>query len=251
MEQQPILSVKDVVKRFGGLTAVNHVSLDIYPGEVVGLVGDNGAGKSTLIKVLSGFHRPDSGELEIGGRRIDWSRYDVRGAREIGVETVYQERSLGERQPLWRNVFVGRHITNAFGLIDVKREKTETMKLLTGVVGLRGAGIHPDARVATLSGGERQGLAIARAMYFDASIIILDEPTTALAVGEVEKVLSFVERIRDEGRSCIFISHELPHVYRIADRFALMERGKIAAVLDRSSITLDGLAQRLLLAGNG
>ena len=189
--------------------------------------------------------------MAVGGRRIDWSRYDVRGAREIGVETVYQERSLGERQPLWRNVFVGRHITNAFGLIDVKREKAETMKLLTGVVGLRGAGIHPDASVATLSGGERQGLAIARAMHFDASIIILDEPTTALAVGEVEKVLSFVERIRDEGRSCIFISHELPHVYRIADRFALMERGKIAVVLDRSSITLDGLAQRLLPAGNG
>lgn len=240
-----------VVKSFGAVDALTGANLELRKGEVLALLGDNGAGKSTLIKVLSGFHRPDSGEMEVGGRRIDWSRYDVRGARAIGVETVYQERSLGERQPLWRNVFVGRHITNALGLIDVKREKAETMKLLTGVVGLRGAGIHPDASVATLSGGERQGLAIARAMYFDASIIILDEPTTALAVGEVEKVLSFVERIRDEGRSCVFISHELPHVYRIADRFALMERGKIAAVLDRSSITLDGLAQRLLLAGNG
>ena len=240
-----------VVKSFGAVDALTGANLELRKGEVLALLGDNGAGKSTLIKVLSGFHRPDSGEMEIDGRRIDWSRYDVRGARAIGVETVYQERSLGERQPLWRNVFVGRHITNAFGLIDVKREKAETMKLLAGVVGLRGAGIHPDASVATLSGGERQGLAIARAMYFDASIIILDEPTTALAVGEVEKVLSFVERIRDEGRSCVFISHELPHVYRIADRFALMERGKIAAVLDRSSITLDGLAQRLLPAGNG
>ncbi len=240
-----------VAKSFGAVDALTGVDLELKRGEVLALLGDNGAGKSTLIKVLSGFHRPDLGEMEIGGRRIDWRRYDVHRAREIGVETVYQERSLGERQPLWRNVFVGRHITNVFGMIDVRREKAETMKLLTEVVGLRGAGIHPDASVATLSGGERQGLAIARAMYFDASIIILDEPTTALAVGEVEKVLSFVERIRDEGRSCIFISHELPHVYRIADRFALMEHGKIGTVLDRSSISLDGLVQRLLLAGNG
>lgn len=239
-----------IAKSFGAVDALTGVTLELKKGEVLALLGDNGAGKSTLIKVLSGFHRPDLGEMEIGGRRIDWSRYDVRRAREIGVETVYQERSLGERQPLWRNVFVGRHLVNAFGMIDVRREKSETMKLLTEIVGLRGVGIHADASVATLSGGERQGLAIARAMYFDASIIILDEPTTALAVGEVEKVLSFVERIRKEGRSCIFISHELPHVYRIADRFALMEHGKIDAVLDRSSVSLDGLVQRLLLAGN-
>ncbi len=239
-----------IAKSFGAVDALTGVTLELKKGEVLALLGDNGAGKSTLIKILSGFHRPDLGEMEIGGRRIDWSRYDVRRAREIGVETVYQERSLGERQPLWRNVFVGRHLVNAFGMIDVKREKVETMKLLTEIVGLRGVGIHADASVATLSGGERQGLAIARAMYFDASIIILDEPTTALAVGEVEKVLSFVERIRKEGRSCIFISHELPHVYRIADRFALMEHGKIDAVLDRSSVSLDGLVQRLLLAGN-
>ena len=239
-----------IAKSFGAVDALTGVTLELKKGEVLALLGDNGAGKSTLIKILSGFHRPDLGEMEIGGRRIDWSRYDVRRAREIGVETVYQERSLGERQPLWRNVFVGRHLVNAFGMIDVRREKSETMKLLTEIVGLRGVGIHADASVATLSGGERQGLAIARAMYFDASIIILDEPTTALAVGEVEKVLSFVERIRKEGRSCIFISHELPHVYRIADRFALMEHGKIDAVLDRSSVSLDGLVQRLLLAGN-
>ena len=121
------------------------------------------------------------------------------------------------------------------------------MKLLSELLGLKGVGLHADASVSTLSGGERQGLAIARAMYFDASIIILDEPTTALAISEVEKVLNFVERVRQAGKSCIFISHELPHVYRISDRFAVMEQGRIGAVLDKKTTSLEDLARRLLL----
>ena len=251
MTENCAVSIRGIEKSFGTISALRGVDLELRRGEVLALLGDNGAGKSTLIKILAGLYRPDRGEMCLNGVSVDWKNYDVAAARRAGVETVYQERSLGELQPLWRNVFVGRPLKNALGFIDVKREKAETMKLLSEVLGLKGVGMHADASVSTLSGGERQGLAIARAMYFDASIIILDEPTTALAVSEVEKVLAFVERIRSAGKSCIFISHELPHVHRIADRLAIMEHGRIGAILDRNSVTLDGLARRLLLGEEG
>lgn len=245
------VSMRGITKSFGPISALKGIDLDLRKGEVLALLGDNGAGKSTLVKILSGLHVADSGTMVIGEKPVDWKKHSVAEARRLGVETVYQERSLGERQPLWRNVFVGRHLKNAMGLIDVRREKEETMKLLADVIGLKGVGMHPEARVATLSGGERQGLAIARAMYFDAAIIVLDEPTTALGVGEAEKVLSFVERLRDEGRSCLFVSHELHHVHRIADRFALMEQGQIATILRRAEVSRKELAERLLLGHGG
>ena len=247
---EPVVHMRNIVKTFGSVRALQGVDLELYGGEVLALLGDNGAGKSTLIKILSGLHAPDSGEMQIEGRRVDWKHYSVAVARASGVETVYQERSLGEKQPLWRNVFVGRHVLKGFfRRIDVEREKAATMELLSGFLGLRGAGLNAESQVRTLSGGERQGLAIARAMYFDASIIVLDEPTTALGAGEVRKVLSFVDRIRSEGRCCVFISHELHHVHEIADRFAVMERGRIAAVRDRSDTSLDELARLVLLGG--
>lgn len=244
---ETVVTVRGIRKSFGSISALNGVDLELRRGEILALLGNNGAGKSTFIKVLSGLYRPDEGWMEIGGKRVDWRRYGIRAARCMGVETVYQERSLGELQPLWRNVFVGRPLTSFLGFIDVRAEKRATAKILEKVLGLDGAGMHPDASVRTLSGGERQGLAIARAMYFDASIVILDEPTTALAVNEVEKVLSFIAQIRAEGRSCIFISHELSHVYRIADRFALMEHGRITAVLERTATSQEELLRRLML----
>lgn len=247
MSDNAAVRMSGIWKSFGTISALRGVDLELRRGEVLALLGDNGAGKSTLIKIMAGLYKPDRGEMAVGSAPVDWSHYDVAQARFIGVETVYQERSLGERQPLWRNVFVGRPLKNALGFIDVKREKAETMKLLSELLGLKGVGLHADASVSTLSGGERQGLAIARAMYFDASIIILDEPTTALAISEVEKVLNFVERVRQAGKSCIFISHELPHVYRISDRFAVMEQGRIGAVLDKKTTSLEDLARRLLL----
>lgn len=241
------VELRDIRKSFGTVLALKGVNLSLKKGEILALLGDNGAGKSTLIKILAGLHRPDSGEMLIHGKSVDFSRYSVGHARNMGIETVYQERSLAELQPLWRNVFVGRPIRNALGFIDVRREKEETMKLLSGVLGLRGVGLSADASVSTLSGGERQGLAIARAMYFDASIIILDEPTTALAVSEVEKVLSFVESIREDGRSCIFISHDMPLVYRIADRFAFMEKGRVGTVIEKEDTDLEYLIHRLVV----
>lgn len=243
---EAMVEMKGIGKSFGSVEALKQVDFQLNPGEVVALLGDNGAGKSTLIKILSGFHSADRGSMAIKGREIDFKAYDVTVARSLGVETVYQERSLGERQPLWRNVFIGRHRLNRWGLIDVKREKMETMELLSSVLGLRGAGLSPDASVETLSGGERQGLAIGRAMHFGADIIVLDEPTTALALSEVGKVLSFIRSIREDGRSCIVISHDLGHVYKVADRFVLMDRGSTVGNYRKGDITPEELMARMI-----
>ncbi len=241
-----MIDMKGICKSFGSVQALREVDFSLNRGEIVALLGDNGAGKSTLIKILSGFHQPDEGTMSLLGRPVDFRHYSPAGARAKGIETVYQEKSLGEKQPLWRNVFVGRHLTDPLGFIRVRHEKTETMKLLSSVLGLRGVGLDPDAAVGTLSGGERQGLAIGRAMYFGAEIIVLDEPTTALALKEVEKVLEFIEKIRNEGKSCIVISHDLEDVYRVSDRFVIMDRGRVVARYAKSNIDLEALMVAML-----
>ncbi|MEA3284946.1 MAG: ATP-binding cassette domain-containing protein [Synergistota bacterium] len=246
-----LVEMEGIVKSFGHVEALRGVDFFLKRGEIVALLGDNGAGKSTLIKVLSGVHRPDRGTMSISGQNIDLDRYDVGRARSLGIETVYQERSLGEKQPLWRNVFMGRHLTNRWGFIDVSREKRDTMDLLSSVLGLRGVGLDPDASVGTLSGGERQGLAIGRAMYFGAEIIVLDEPTTALSLGEVSKVLSFIRSIKEDGRSCVVISHDLGHVAQVADRFVLMDRGRIESSYSKDEVTVDELMKAMLHLVNG
>lgn len=227
MSLDAIIRARNLAKSFGPVQALRDVSLDIGSCEVVALIGDNGAGKSTLIKLLSGVIRPDSGSLQVNGTEVSFNRYSVRKARALGIETVYQERSLGEKQPLWRNVFVGRHLRNPFGFIRVAEEKALTMTMLRNSVGLSGAGVNADSLVSTLSGGERQGLAISRAMHFDATLTILDEPTTALAVKEVGRVLKFIRTIPDRGHSALFISHNLHHVHAVADRILVLDRGRI------------------------
>src|SRR5215216_5072062 len=150
-------------------------------------------------------------------------------AHELSIETVYQDKSLGEQQPLWRNFFVGRQITNRWGFIDVRAEKKIAGDILTKAIGFRGVGISPESTVRELSGGERQGIAIGRAMHFNADLIVLDEPTAALAVKEVRKVLDFVRRIKSSGRACIYIEHNLAHVHEVADRMVVLDRGAIVA----------------------
>lgn len=221
----PLLELCDIRKSFGTVQALAGIDFTLFPGEVVALLGDNGAGKSTLVKILSGVIQADSGVMTIKGVAVDLHRYSVAVARRLGVETVHQGSSFGEKQPLWRNIFIGRHHTNRFGFIDVGRERAETLSILNGRLGLRGVGIDADAEVKVLSGGERQGLAIGRAMHFQSDIIILDEPTTALSLKEVNKVLDFIRQVKDAGKACIFISHNMRHAYLAADRFCLMDRG--------------------------
>jgi simple sugar transport system ATP-binding protein len=231
--------------------ALKSINFDVGRNEIVGLIGDNGAGKSTLVKILTGVFPPTSGELTVAGRRVDFRRYNVQRAHDYGIETVYQDKSLGEKQDLWRNFFIGREITNRFGFIDVKKEKEIASEIMVNTIGFRGKGITVDSKVSKLSGGERQGVAIGRAMHFEAELIILDEPTVALSLKEVRKVINFVHKIKETGKACIYISHSLGDVYEISDRFVVMDRGEIVASIRKADITLEDLDKFLLEYAHG
>ncbi len=241
-----IVQLDHVQKYFGAVHALHDISLAIGRNEIVGLVGDNGAGKSTLIKVMTGVLAPTSGRIFVRDHEIDPSDYSVRMAHDLSIETVYQDRSLADKQPLWRNFFVGRQITNRFGFIDIKREKELANDILMNAIGFRGVGITVDSTVAQLSGGERQGIAIGRAMYYDADLIVLDEPTAALAVAEVKKVLDFVRRIKESGRACIYIEHNLAHVHEVADRLIVLDRGKIVTEIAPKDMSVAELTDYLI-----
>jgi simple sugar transport system ATP-binding protein len=241
-----IVRLENVQKNFGAVRALRDISLAIGRNEIVGLIGDNGAGKSTLIKVMTGVLPPTSGRMFIRDKELDPSHYSVRKAHDLSIETVYQDRSLADKQPLWRNFFVGRQITNRFGFIDIKREKEIAGEILLKSIGFRGVGISVDSTVAQLSGGERQGIAIGRAMHYDADLIVLDEPTAALAVKEVRKVLDFVRRIKQSGRACVYIEHNLAHVHEVADRMIVLERGRIAAELRPQDMSVMELTEFLI-----
>jgi len=243
---QSIVRMEGVQKFFGPVQALRDISLSIGRNEIVGLIGDNGAGKSTLIKVMTGVMPPTSGRMFIRDRELKLSDYSVRMAHDLSIETVYQDKSLAEKQPLWRNFFVGRQITNRFGFIDIKREKEIAGEILTRSIGFRGAGITVDSTVANLSGGERQGIAIGRAMHYDADLIILDEPTVALAVAEVRKVLDFVRRIKESGRACVYIEHNLAHVHEVADRLIVLDRGSIVTEIQPKDMTVVELTEYLI-----
>src|ERR1700686_2124938 len=238
-----IVRAEGVSLSYGKVRALSGIDLAIGRNEIVGLIGDNGAGKSTLIKVLTGVVRPTAGRLFIRDQEVDFSHYSVREAHRLRFETVYQEKSLGEKQPLWRNVFVGRQITNRFGFIKVAEERRVANDLLKRKLGFRGVGIDADSTISKLSGGERQGIAIGRAMHFDSDLIILDEPTVALAISEVRKVLDFVRSIKESGRACIYIEHNLAHVHELADRLIVLDRGSIVADIRAGEMSLEGLTK--------
>jgi simple sugar transport system ATP-binding protein len=241
----------NIEKHFGPVCALKNINLDIGRNEIVGLIGDNGAGKSTLIKIVTGVFPPTSGELYVAGRQVNFKKYNVKQAHAYGVETVYQDRSLGEKQVLWRNFFVGRQITLPFGFINVRKEKEIAKEIMLKTIGFRGKGITVDSKVSVLSGGERQGVAIGRAMHFQAELIILDEPTTALSLKEVRKVLNFVHKIKEGGKACIYISHDIQDVYEISDRFVILDRGQVVASIPKDEISLKALDEFLLEYAHG
>lgn len=233
MQNDYIIELRNVAKSFGNINAVDDISFGVRPGEVVGLIGDNGAGKSTLIKILSGVHPPDGGQIIVRGREV--RNWNAARSRDAGIETVYQDRALAPQQTITRNIFMGREIKNRFGVIKVKTQYQEANRLMREI-GFTSKVFDPDSPVATLSGGERQGVAIARALYFDADLIVLDEPTTALSLVETAKVFGFVQNVRDRGRSIIFIGHNIYHVYDIADRFVVLDRGKVVMTAAKDEI---------------
>jgi simple sugar transport system ATP-binding protein len=219
-----LLETRNITKRFGGLTAVDHVSLGLRAGEALAVLGDNGAGKSTLIKIISGVHKPDEGEIYMGGKlaRIE-SPMD---ALAEGIETIYQDLALAENLDVGANIFLGRErMRRSLGILKVLDDQSmreEAQKVLDRL------DIHiPSLKktIRTLSGGQRQAVAISRSIYWDAKVLIMDEPTAALGVAEQKKVLNLVRTLKDQGIGIIIISHQMYDVFEVADRLAVMRRG--------------------------
>ncbi len=218
----PTLSLKDIQKSFGGVTAIQNFSLDLYPGEIVALVGDNGAGKSTLIKIVSGVHRPTSGDIALDGASVSFS--DASAARSHGIEVVYQDLALADEQPVYMNMFLGRELTRKpFGLLDKTRMRSETQSLVDQLdVRIPSA----SSTIRDLSGGQRQGIAIARATHWASKLILLDEPTAALGVAETAKVEELVASLKERKLAILIISHSLDQVFRLSDRICVLRRGE-------------------------
>ena len=240
-----IIELKNITKKFAGVTALNDVSLSVEKGEIVGLIGDNGAGKSTLIKILSGAHAPDTGHIYFEGNEVKFK--STKQAMNLGIETIYQYSALIPQMSIARNIFIGREQTN-FSLGSIGLMKSKTMDK-AAMDALNDVELHlrsPDTPVNQLSGGERQGVVIARAMYFKSKVLILDEPTNHLSVKETNKVLRFVEGLKKQGVTSIFITHNLSHVYPIADHLCVMARGEKIADLAKEDTSIDELTDLLV-----
>lgn len=236
--------MENIEKTFGKVEALSDVSMTVNNEEIVGLVGDNGAGKSTLIKILSGLFRADSGKIYFKGKNVKIT--SSRQAIDIGIETIYQETSLVDQLTVARNIFLGREPTEKMGFIkklDVDYMRAESRRLL-GRIGLHK--VSPDSLPPALSGGEKQSLAIARGMYFKASLLILDEPTNHLGIEESDRVLEFVKGAKKEGTSSIFITHNIRHVYQIADRFVVLRNGKKVGDVRKDETTIDEISNLII-----
>jgi ABC-type sugar transport system ATPase subunit len=242
---EPVLQVSQVCKYFGGLTALDHVDFAVSPGEVVALLGDNGAGKSTLIKCISGVYKPDSGVIDFAGKHI--TGFSPAAVRDSGIETIYQDLALAENLDVGANVFLGKEKTRKMlGVIPVNDDdymRAEAAKVIS-----RLDIVIPSLRqkLVSLSGGQRQAVAIARAMYWQAQLVIMDEPTAALGVPEQRKVLALVRTLRAEGIPVIIISHNMQDVLEVADRFVVMLRGKVNANVPRNEVTAEKLISYIM-----
>jgi simple sugar transport system ATP-binding protein len=235
----PVLSVRNISKHFGHVTALKDVSLDVAPGEVLALMGDNGAGKSTLVKILSGVHAPDHGELRVRGQQVHFT--SPLDARAAGIETVYQDLALADDLSAPANLFLGREhrkrgLLGKLGVLDAKRMRREAEEHINSL----GARV-PDYRasVRMFSGGQRQSVAIARASIWARELIIMDEPTAALGLVQTEQVAQLIKRTRDRGIAVIVISHSVPFVFDVADRIVVLRLGTTATTLSPAEATHD------------
>ena len=223
-----LVRMQHIDKFFGRVQALNDVNFTVNKNEIVGLLGDNGAGKSTLIKILSGALRATSGDIFIHGKKVDMR--DTTDAIAQGIETIYQDSALVPQLSIARNLFLGREPTKGPAFLSRmdQREMNDAARRLLKQVGIS-KDIPPTTPISSLSGGERQAVAIARAMHFDSDLIILDEPTNNLGVEETQGVLRFVRNARDSGHSCVFIAHNIYHVFQVVDRIVVLRRGKVVA----------------------
>jgi simple sugar transport system ATP-binding protein len=242
----PLIAVRNLVKHFGHVVALSGVSLEVRRGEVHCLLGDNGAGKSTLIKTLSGVHKSTSGDFLVDGEQVSFN--SPRDALDAGIATVYQDLAMIPLMSITRNFFMGREPVRRFGplrLMDVDfADQIARKEMLKIGIDIR----DPSQAVGTLSGGERQCVAIARAVYFGAKVLILDEPTSALGVAQTSMVLKYIHRVRQNGLGVIFITHNVRHAYAVGDRFTVLNRGKTLGTFSKSDIQIDEL-QNLMAGG--
>ena len=245
MSKPPLVKFVNIHKWFGRICALEGVDLSVDYNEVVGLVGDNGAGKSTLIKILSGIYSPDKGEIRWEGKKINIS--SPKDAIKLGIETIHQEAALVNKMNIMRNIFIGREPVIGFGpmgWLNIKKMARESMKALGGVaLYLR----SPEALVEELSGGQRQGVAIARAMYFKTKLLVLDEPTNNLSVKESKRILRFVTELKGQGISSVFITHNLYHVYPTADKIVVLSHGKKVGEFKKEETSIDNLTELISL----
>ena len=225
---EELLKLENIYKNFGNVKVLKDVNMSIKKGEIVALIGDNGAGKSTLIKVITGVHRPNSGKIIFKNKEVKIK--SVSQSRKMGIEAVYQERALCDQQELYRNIFAGREITNS----------------LRDYIGFTSKAITVDSTIMGLSGGEKQGVAFGRSLYFNSDLIVLDEPTMGLSIQETEKVLNFVRGLKKENKSAIFIDHNIIHVYGAADRFVILDRGEVVGEFNKDEISREALVQKMI-----
>jgi simple sugar transport system ATP-binding protein len=244
---QPLLEINDLSKHFGAVYALRDFSMVVRPGEVVALAGDNGAGKTTLIKAISGVYRPSSGEIRLKGEPVSFST--PQEARDRGIETIYQDLALADNLSIGANIFLGREpMRKAFGFLPVLDRKRmadaarDTMALLDFHVS------RMEAPVSNFSGGQRQAVAIGRAVYWNAQILIMDEPTAALGVPEQRKVISLIHQLKAQGRGVIFISHNLQDIFAVSDRIIVLRRGVTAGERKISETTHDEVV-KLMVGG--
>ncbi|MDI3337812.1 ATP-binding cassette domain-containing protein [Defluviimonas aestuarii] len=238
----PLVELRDISIAFGGIKAVDHVTVDLYPGEVVGLLGHNGAGKSTLIKCLSGAYQADSGEVYINGERAVIE--NPRDARRYNIETIYQTLALADNLDAASNLFLGRELVSPRGLVDDVRMEAETRKIM--------ARLNPNFRkfnvpVSALSGGQRQSVAIARAVYFNARILIMDEPTAALGPHETQMVAELIEELKAQGLGIFLIEHDIHNVMKLCDRASVMKNGQLVGTVNVNEVTDEDILGMIIL----
>ncbi|MEL6451116.1 MAG: ATP-binding cassette domain-containing protein [Pseudomonadota bacterium] len=238
----PLVDMRDICISFGGVRAVDHVSVDLYPGEVVGLLGHNGAGKSTLIKILSGAYAMDSGEIYVNGEQVTINT--PRDARAHNIETIYQTLALADNLDAASNLFLGRELVSPVGFVNDDAMEAETRKIM--------ARLNPNFKkfkdpVSALSGGQRQSVAIARAVYFNARILIMDEPTAALGPHETQMVSELIQQLKAEGIGIFLISHDIHDVMDLCDRASVMKNGQLVGTVDVADVTDDDLLGMIIL----
>ncbi|KKB75798.1 ABC transporter ATP-binding protein [Devosia soli] len=239
-----LLELHSINKTFGPLKALSDLSFAVGHSEVVGLLGDNGAGKSTTVNMISGIHRPTSGYISVDGIRQDFA--NRRDSAEAGIETIYQNTALVDCLSISRNIFLGRELTDRFGFLDLRKMRDIAMQVLESAVHISGID-SPDKMVGDLSGGQKQAVAIARAVFFKRRVLLLDEPTSALSVRETEALLNQVLKLKAEGVSSVLVTHNLYHAYQVCDRFVIMSHGTKVFDVAKADTTIEELTQHVVL----